>query len=290
MKVIFVFLLVISCAVCVYGQGMDTFEVYFDKNVTQLDKLATETLDKLIEKKMLVRGQKLMMLGYTDYTGNVAHNNTLSEARAKNVRNYLITKGFDENDLRLCLGKGEIIRAGKSGAEGIPHDRKVQVIREERTVRGEKIDKTPLKNGQLVNTGSTKSASAPTLSVQDMANLKVNEAIALKNIIFQAGTSLFLPSSLPELENLYIYLNKNKSVKIKIEGHVCCMGTVQRIDSANFSGARAKAVFDYLAKKGIAINRMQYVGLGNINPVVAEEKTEDDMMRNRRVEIRILSK
>ena len=53
------------------------------------------------------------------------------------------------------------------------------------------------------------------------------------------------------------------------------MGTVQRIDSANFSGARAKAVFDYLAKKGIAINRMQYVGLGNINPVVAEEKTED---------------
>jgi outer membrane protein OmpA-like peptidoglycan-associated protein len=278
------------------GQSVDTFEVYFAKNVTRLSAEATTTINRLINTKALMRGQKLMMLGYTDYVGNVEYNNALSETRAKSVRNYLITKGFEEQDLKVCLGKGKIERANVAGKEGVPHDRKVQIIIEHNLAPAaaanppltrDNIAKVAVKNAPL---STTISQGATPMALMDLSTIKVNQTVALNNIFFEGGTSNILPTSKPELEKLYGFLKDNQGITIRIEGHVCCMGPVQKLDSANYSGARAKAVFDYLVSKGINKDRMKYVGRGNFNPVVKEEKTEADRELNRRVEIRILSK
>jgi len=51
---------------------------------------------------------------------------------------------------------------------------------------------------------------------------------------------------------------------------------------------RAKAVYDYLAGKGIDAARLTWQGFGHSRPVIADEKTPDDAAKNKRVEIRII--
>ena len=49
---------------------------------------------------------KLQIDGHTDFVGNDAYNQTLSEQRAASVRAYLISKGIDENRISSA-GYGE---------------------------------------------------------------------------------------------------------------------------------------------------------------------------------------
>lgn len=48
----------------------------------------------------------VIVTGYTDNTGTKAHNQTLSEARAQNVGNYLVSKGVSMNRVST-IGMGE---------------------------------------------------------------------------------------------------------------------------------------------------------------------------------------
>ena len=248
-----------------YCQKSDTFSVHFDLNDPRLNKRAGDFIDNLIFKDVLIHGQKLILLGFADYLGSNGHNDSLSNARAKNVEDYLVNAGFDKKDITLCIGKGKINRT-PVGKDGFGRDRKVQII----------IDRgspPPLKS-----------------SVLDISKAKVNQTITLKNILFVGGQPIILESSLPELNNLLKLLIDNKTLRIQIEGHICCVGSVEGVDDNNLSVFRAKAIYDFLVSKGIDPHRLTYVGLGNRNPVSREENTEEDREKNRRVEIRILDK
>jgi len=263
-----------------YCQTKDTFEVYFPFNIPKISKEAEAYIDKLIFNDTLIHGDKLVILGYADYVGGSKHNDTLSRERAKNVRDYLVAAGFDTKDIRLCIGKGKIERANIKGREGFAPDRKVQII----------IDLT----APVSAPPATVAAPLPKQKI-DIKQLKVNQAFALNNIIFQPGLPVLLPESFPDLERLLTFLKENKSVTIRIEGHVCCLGIEEGKDmpygaSGYLSECRAKAICSYLVSKGIDTARMKAIGLGNINPIVKNELTEEDRIKNRRVEIRITSK
>src|SRR5690242_11042029 len=105
-----------------YSQSKDTFEVFFPFNISKLGKETQEYIDKLIFKDQLIHGDKLIVLGYADFVGGNKYNDTLSMLRAKNVRNYLISAGFEDKDIRLCIGKGKIDRANITGANGYAPD------------------------------------------------------------------------------------------------------------------------------------------------------------------------
>ncbi len=270
------------------GQQSDTFQVYFLLNDPKISKEAGDYIDKLIFKDVLIHGQKLIVLGYADYTGDNAYNNALSETRAKNVQDYLIRSGFDKKDIKLCIGKGKINRTPVNGKDGFAADRKVQIIID-RNIDTQVPDKKPKQSDTIIKHKN----------VADITKAKVNETVALKNLLFEPNSDKMLPESFPELEKLLNFLQENKGVTIQIEGHICCMyplntGLDTQIMShdglTTVSRSRAKAVYDYLASKGIDKNRLKYVGLGNLNPLVNPEKSEEDQRLNRRVEIRILSK
>lgn len=78
------------------------------------------------------------------------------------------------------------------------------------------------------------------------------------------------------------YLNENPSVKVVIEGHVCC-GPQKRM-----SKKRARSVYKYLLKIGAPKAQMNYVGKSFDEPIVPREKNEFDKDRNRRVEIELV--
>ena len=77
-------------------------------------------------------------------------------------------------------------------------------------------------------------------------------------------------------------------VKIEIQGHV--NGPNRRNSKAlqDLSEDRAEAVFNYLTKRGIAKERMTFVGYGNTQMIHPEPKYSHESEKNRRVEVKIL--
>ena len=120
------------------------------------------------------------------------------------------------------------------------------------------------------------------VSDSTLTNLKKGEVLILKNIYFELDKSELLPSSYPELDNLANFLARNSKTKLVISGHTDDTGTIEY--NQELSEARAKAVSDYLASKGIETTRLIYKGYGNTKPV-DDNSTEEGRAKNRRVEI-----
>lgn len=265
-------LLVLLLSGATYAQTNDTFRVYFSMRDARLTAKAKDYIDSLMFKAALTHFQKLIILGYADNTGGKGLNDSLSLARARSVQQYLVASGSSEKDITLVTGKGQVDRAKNTG--GYPEDRKVLII----------VDRT---------TGTPTVVQQPA-RVSLFAAAKVNETISLDNIFFQAGSDILLPSAAPEMDTLYHFLLRNPTVKILITGNICCIGEPTGRDipfyQTTLSVARAQKVYETLAERGIRRDRMQYTGVGNGKPRVYPEKGEADAVRNRRVDVKILSR
>ena len=90
---------------------------------------------------------------------------------------------------------------------------------------------------------------------------------------------------MPVLDVAQGILKERPDLKVVIEGHTCSMGT----DAYNqkLSERRAKAVYDYLVKKGVNAAKLSTVGLGETQPM-ADNKTESGRELNRRVEFKLV--
>lgn len=125
--------------------------------------------------------------------------------------------------------------------------------------------------------------------VKDVAlkNVAVGSKIILKNIFFDFDKATLRPESTNELERLTKLLNDVPTLKIEISGHTDSKGA----DDYNkkLSNNRAKAVVDYLVSKGIAADRLTYVGYGEEQPIATND-TDEGRQLNRRTEFKILSK
>jgi outer membrane protein OmpA-like peptidoglycan-associated protein len=102
-------------------------------------------------------------------------------------------------------------------------------------------------------------------------------------VLFTSGQSALLPGAMVKLNDVADALVKgNPESKIVVEGHTDSQGRAS--DNQDLSLARAQAVRDYLASRGIAQDRISAQGLGSTRPV-ATNKTPEGRADNRRVEI-----
>ncbi|MEO6831368.1 MAG: OmpA family protein, partial [Chitinophagaceae bacterium] len=82
--------------------------------------------------------------------------------------------------------------------------------------------------------------------------------------------------------------------RVNIEGHVCCIppelvdANDEDSHTMTLSLNRARAIRDYLVKRGLDTKRFECQGFGHRKPVIFPERTEDDANRNRRVELRVI--
>ena len=115
---------------------------------------------------------------------------------------------------------------------------------------------------------------------------KKGDFIKLKNIIFKNGSDEILTKSRSILFELLKILEEKKSLKIEIQGHICCQ-LPSFIDA--ISESRAKAVFDFLVLNKIDKSRLKFKGLGVSKPIYKiPEISAFEQEQNRRVEILIL--
>lgn len=270
--------------------AQDTIHLYFDLNTRTLNKNAEAKIDSLIYNDIIQPRDNIIIVGYADYLGSEKYNQGLSEARAKNTEAYLINYGIDTSHIKLCIGKGKIDRKDISGAGGFAPDRKVDIVLERMTKNKHTTSKPtnkemPSQKPRVIQT---------TADLNEITKYQTGQTFVLHNIYFPAQ-SHNISASLQVLNKLFDVLAANPSLRIQIEGHVCCiLGYPDAYDmdthDNQLSVNRAKAIYDYLIHRGIAANRLSYVGFGKRRPVVQFEKNEEDAEKNRRVEIRIIGK
>lgn len=117
--------------------------------------------------------------------------------------------------------------------------------------------------------------------------IEANAAVVLNNIFFDVNKFDIKPESQVELDKIVQLLNENPTVKIQITGHTDNAG--KPTENLALSNNRAKTVVSYLINKGISPQRLSYKGFGETQPV-AGNKTEEGRAKNRRTEMKVVSK
>jgi len=120
----------------------------------------------------------------------------------------------------------------------------------------------------------------------DRNKLKKGQNIRIDKLYFSADTSAINVESFQVLNEIFDFLSENKDIHVEIGGHT---NNLPEHDYCNrLSRERAKAVADYLVKKGIEENRITYKGYGKRRPI-ASNGTKEGRKKNQRVEIKIIS-
>ncbi|MFT5618243.1 MAG: OOP family OmpA-OmpF porin, partial [Arenicella sp.] len=111
--------------------------------------------------------------------------------------------------------------------------------------------------------------------------LEVGKPVRVNNVFFDRSKPTLLEKSYPELDRLVKFMQDNKSIEIRIEGHTDGIGNP--VELMKLSWDRVAAVKQYLYNKGITEKRIDGKGYGRSKPI-APNNTEDNRKKNRRVE------
>jgi outer membrane protein OmpA-like peptidoglycan-associated protein len=129
------------------------------------------------------------------------------------------------------------------------------------------------------------SMEEPYLMDIPLQSIKSGEKVILRNIFFAFDSSELLEESFIELEKLTEFLNRNPSVRIRINGHTDIVGTDEY--NLKLSDQRALSVVRFLKDQGIQESRLESKGFGSSMPLDTNE-TQEGRARNRRTEFEVL--
>ncbi len=100
--------------------------VRFDTSKSTLTATAKTNLDKLVNVFNQYPDTDIVIYGYTDSTGKVEFNQTLSEQRAASVKTYLVTKGINGGRITTTgMGIADPIASNET-VEGRSQNRRVE--------------------------------------------------------------------------------------------------------------------------------------------------------------------
>jgi outer membrane protein OmpA-like peptidoglycan-associated protein len=135
-------------------------------------------------------------------------------------------------------------------------------------------DRCPTMSGPKENGG------CPPIEEKDKETLE----FAMRAVQFEHGSARLKPESNRILNQVVDILVRYPDYRIEINGHTDNTGAEEF--NRKLSQERAKACYDYLVAKGIAIRRMSYVGYGESKPI-ADNNSLTGRQLNRRVEFNL---
>jgi outer membrane protein OmpA-like peptidoglycan-associated protein len=242
-------LLFFTCFSTGFGQTKLIFTFYFPFDGSCLTKQ-----EQLRYETLLPANKNFILKGYADTIGSNEFNRLLSVKRLQSVQQFIKKKsGIRIQD---TFSYGEHFATGN----GPVSDRRVEIWLQEN------------------KTGT--------------ASENIKELYSFPNIFFLPYQATVRKESLENLENLYKKVQTIKTGIIEIRGHINwpISGPNKEIPDQYkpLSEARAKAIYDYLIQKGVAPERLRYVGLGNTEMLYPNAKTETEMFQNMRVELAVI--
>lgn len=275
-KLIFIFMFSINYLI---AQSNIQHVVYFETDKYIVPETEKNRLLLFTQNLDINKIKKISIYGFCDDRGSNNYNLVLSQNRANAIKKLFSFGGISEKLISNVDGKGEVLLKIVTAEDlniirGL--NRKVEINVEYNSPKKEVVKVEEEKE----NIDNRKKP----LTLE--SNLLVGDKIVLNKILFRTGYSYILEESIPVLEKIARILKEKNKVYFTIQGHVCCTangrdaidrGTGRR----NLSLARARYIYEYLMKNGVARKRMKYVGLKHKYPLGGDPKFD------RRVEIKI---
>ena len=245
----------------------------------------------------------LVINGYCDWYGTFEYNDTLAYKRIHTVHEQLKTKVnssifFSEN-LKI-KGFGERVQTRKERRYNRRVDVFYNIIPNKVVVKEVVYDDPVVYTGQVINKEPEVIEKKEIIQVPDADDLidpvglyqnpyataKVGDKLVMNNLYFYDRSGIFVPESLPVMEELLEFMITHPKVKIEIQGHICCqLGE----DPEDIALVRAISVHNYLVANDIDDSRLLYKSFGSTQPLhKIPERNEKERNENRRVEILIL--
>jgi outer membrane protein OmpA-like peptidoglycan-associated protein len=137
------------------------------------------------------------------------------------------------------------------------------------------INKNELRSGRKLRDSSCRRVDVIIYIVEN--KFKFNEPINL-DINFKPKTDIIIPNSTENLKTLLSILQKDSTVRVQLNGHVCCNPHYE------LSLQRAERVKKYLVSNGIKSTRISCKGFSNTVPLVSSRGTVN-LQKNMRVEV-----
>ncbi|MGX7667130.1 OmpA family protein [Flavobacterium pedocola] len=179
---------------------------------------------------------------------------------------------------------GEVVKAGTSDENG-----RISFAVEPLThysITTEK-DGYDLKQNDFKAWNNGNSNYSETIAMNQTKAEIIDNAIVIENIYFDFNKATVKKESELSLNKIIEVLHANPEMKIAINAHTDAKGSDAY--NMNLSDKRAKAAYDYLAKKGIAKDRLEFKGYGEsqLKFNCGTKCTADEDAKNRRIEFLI---
>jgi outer membrane protein OmpA-like peptidoglycan-associated protein len=240
-------------------------EIYFDFDKHELNDAAIRKLNTWMASENTI--EVLKIYGFCDWKGSNDYNDTLSVKRVFSVYNFLIDNNIEVKSDYERKGFGENFEQSKIQDE----NRKVMIV-----YHFKKADTDPVRTDPSI------------ILAEQIKNAKPGDKIKLENINFFNMSPRILPLSKTVLADLLCVMQDNPTLKIEIQGHICCQ---QNGDPTDLSTMRARAIYNFLVSRKINRKRLSYKGFGVSKPIhPIPEQNELQQNENRRVEIMIVEK
>lgn len=239
---------------CVPLSAQEKLDVYFDFNKANPNSNSIQILNEWIKQNSTAQVYK--MEGFCDTVDSKTYNLKLADRRIHSIENILKL-----NKIKV-IDKVERIPFGEDFDFSLNQDenRKVRIFYQ-----------IPITNSFS----------------EKVKNAKVGELLNLKGLNFYNMSDVVLSDSRPVLDELLQIMKDNPTLKIEIQGHICCNPS----EIEDISIKRAKTVYNFLLSNGISADRITYKGFASSRPIhPLPERNEEERVANRRVEILILEK
>lgn len=253
--------------------AQEQFSVYFESNKHDLKDKELLRLEDWINNNS--KSKIVAINGYTDEVGSTEYNDSLAQKRVDFVFDYILNKVAIREDFKT-RSYGENFNQSQNKAE----NRKATIYYI--------LEKDLERENEILGIKTLDVVIDESLPLHEKIKLaKKGTKIILKDINFFQNTFAITPESKGALYDLLFVMQNNPTLKIEIQGHICCVGS----DRRKLSLERAKQVRRFLVAKGILLSRVGVTGHGINYPLYPiPEANEEQAAANRRVEIEIISK
>lgn len=247
-----------------------THVVYFETDKFEVPSTEESRLLIFISEIEGLDIEKVSIYGFTDDRGSDSYNLVLSQERANSIKTIFSNNEFDESLITNVDGKGEVL---------------LKIVQEDNITKIRGLNrKVEIIVKPVFPPRPKKELEKQDITEVLQGDIKAGDKIRLNNLLFETGYSKLLPESKPILENIAKNMLEREDIYFTIQGHVCCTkysrdAIDRKTKKRNLSEARAKFIYDYLAKKGVDKKRMKYVGMRRKFPLGGDPKFD------RRVEI-----
>ena len=219
--------------------------------------------------------EDIAIYGYCDDRGSDAYNQALSQRRADAIKSEFVEKGVADSIITNADGKGELLLTRLDDVTNEVQrtlNRKVEIIVSLKQPPKPKVDSSVVVEEEVI-------VEIPPRYKTYTDTIVKGDKILLENILFKTNYSYVHGKSYSNLRALAKYLKENPQLIFKIQGHVCCVdhgrdGVDLKTGKRNLSLARAKFVYNYLAKNGVEKKRMRYEGFGSRYPLGGDTKLD----------------